>query len=461
MHAVCLARLPGLLAGRSFWVFCLLLGIFFRVYLAFSSSFWLDELWSSWWSAPEHDLHQVIRFALDDVHPPLYQIILHYWFLVFGFSEFSGRALSLVFGLLAIPAFHFLATVVYPHSTARLASLVFALSPSAAAFSAEVRSYELLLLLSITSTACLAAWYRYRQLHYLLGYFLVALAGVYTHYFGVILLVCHGISWLLLSFKTGRHRIDWHVPGVFLMLALGFVPLLETVLRGMGRQTFWISNPGVPELLGYIPIYFGGPFAAPLFLVLLVILYLERPRPALREALLILSAVLVLVVPWLMGFVISPVITVRNTIIAVPFWCLLVAWVAAAASPVAGALFRLVCVGIAIIGIILTPIYKGEDIDRLLQAFVEHPAPVFLAKTPELATDTFLQTKIALSGQRYARVEFSVAEPGKVIEARRFWLACYHTCNKLVLDSYRPPHSRIITEVRGKGVRGLLVESEP
>ena len=59
----------GLLESRRFFGFCIILGIVFRCYVAFASSFWLDELWSSWWSAPQHSLQQVIDFALADVHP--------------------------------------------------------------------------------------------------------------------------------------------------------------------------------------------------------------------------------------------------------------------------------------------------------------------------------------------------------------------------------------------------------
>ena len=445
--------------SHTFFVACIILGVVFRVSLAVDTSFWLDELWSSYWSDPAHSLQQVINYSLADVHPPLYQIILHYWFVLFGYTEFSGRMLSLAIGLLAIPAFHFLAKTLYDEPVARLATIIFSLSPSAAAFSAEVRSYELLLLFAITSTACLAASVKYQKPVFLIAYFLNAVAIVYTHYFGFILLLTQGVCWLILLVKGVGRKTALMTALAYLLLLVAFLPLAHAMLGNLERQTFWIHNPTIMALLSYIPIYFGGPFAAPAFVLAFVILVMARPQLLVREALLLLSGGLILLVPYLMGFVINPVITVRNTIIAVPHWALLAGWVGGQASArLLKMLYILMFVVIAILGIILTPIYKGEDIDRLLEAFLHNPAPVYLVKTPDLATDTFLRTKITLNREKYSGLGLVVAEAGKTIMEPTFWLACYHTCDKVNMTKYLPKGYRVIKQVSGKGVRGMLIE---
>src|SRR5262249_31635175 len=87
---------------------------------------------------------QVIRFAQSSDAPPLYFLIEHYWVVVFGNSEFALRALSALFGTLAIPVFYLFARKVLRdiHAVA-LAMWLFAFSMMQVWYSREARNYEL------------------------------------------------------------------------------------------------------------------------------------------------------------------------------------------------------------------------------------------------------------------------------------------------------------------------------
>src|SRR5690554_2998788 len=172
--------------SRLLFFSSLAIGIIARLVVIFFEDFWLDELWSSAFSNPSLSLKQVLTLTLNDVHPPLYQVLLYYWYQAFGFYELSGRALSSIFGLLAILGFHLLANSLYKKPTAQLATILFALNSLAIIFCAEVRSYELLLMLSIFSSYFFFEWALHKKQIAIIGYVLFSTLAIYTHYFGVI-----------------------------------------------------------------------------------------------------------------------------------------------------------------------------------------------------------------------------------------------------------------------------------
>ena len=63
-------------------------------------SYWADELYSV--TASNESLMSLHRILLSDLHPPLYQLLLKGWIIVFGDSEFSTRSLSWLFAVASI-----------------------------------------------------------------------------------------------------------------------------------------------------------------------------------------------------------------------------------------------------------------------------------------------------------------------------------------------------------------------
>ena len=55
-------------------------------------SFWMDELWSV--NTSQMNTINMLQQILGDVHPPLYQIVLKLWIVIFGDSETTLRILS-------------------------------------------------------------------------------------------------------------------------------------------------------------------------------------------------------------------------------------------------------------------------------------------------------------------------------------------------------------------------------
>lgn len=78
----------------------LLIGIIFRL-TSLNQSLWLDEATTAIVTKmPIMDFFT--KFMPADFHPPLYYLTIHYWSQIFGTSEISLRAPSVVFGILTI-----------------------------------------------------------------------------------------------------------------------------------------------------------------------------------------------------------------------------------------------------------------------------------------------------------------------------------------------------------------------
>jgi 4-amino-4-deoxy-L-arabinose transferase-like glycosyltransferase len=161
--------------------------------------FWLDEATTA--SFAERDLAGAV-FA-EANHPPLYDVLAWGVAHAIGRGEVHYRALPAIFGVLAILAAWAVARRLAPDS-AGVAALLVATSPFLVEFSKENRAYSLFVLVALYATW---AWLARRRVHYGVAATLL----LYTHYFGVFVLVAHELA--------ERRREGWRWPRALPLLA--------------------------------------------------------------------------------------------------------------------------------------------------------------------------------------------------------------------------------------------------
>lgn len=215
-------------------------------------SYWMDELISVWITGVGQEtfaraMHWFIR---DGNHPPVYEVTLYGWMMVFGDSEISTRTLSNLFVALATVFLYLLVRVGFSRLTAFISIALFSFSSLAVDYSLETRSYGLFFLVVVFSTYLVALWIRASISHAnnggvapsgaLTWWIFVANSAVLgTHYFGIfflaVQLVFVGIfvlkvfekKWLTIAKKT----LYWLLGpiGVFLVLwGWVFLPTLQS-----------------------------------------------------------------------------------------------------------------------------------------------------------------------------------------------------------------------------------------
>ena len=87
----------------------------------------LDEAQSLWQT--NHSYGSLLRIIAEDVHVPLYHVLLRTWRLVLGPDIQTARLLSLLFLLAAVPVFYLVARKVLSTPWALFALVVFSCSP--------------------------------------------------------------------------------------------------------------------------------------------------------------------------------------------------------------------------------------------------------------------------------------------------------------------------------------------
>lgn len=114
-----------------------------------SDGLWYDEL-VMYNQASQPDFKSVVLTALtEDVHLPLYQLLLHFHAKIFGFSDFSLRSFSAMAGVLAVILSFFTGKSLKSNENGLVLMSLFAVNSFLIYYSQEVRMYELLALFAI------------------------------------------------------------------------------------------------------------------------------------------------------------------------------------------------------------------------------------------------------------------------------------------------------------------------
>ena len=345
-------------------------------------SLWLDEVSSIYNS--QLPPAQVAQEAAADTHPPLYYLGLHFTIRILSGNqplqghtgEFIARWPSVLAGVLSVAALMILGKrseirdqrsgtwkaddLRSPVSNLRspvsglplsslplLAGLFFALSAYARWYAQETRMYALLTLWGVLATYwLLTAASRGRAWRDWLVYVLICVAGLYTHYYFVMVLLVHNLLVLVglgQRWRSSRRRarsaaLTWI--GVQGVVALVFAPWLPTLLTQVGRgEGLWIAlavgRPG-PATLTYALVQMTGmPVSGPALLrygAYALALGLcgwgawQIARPTWRLPATV--ALIYALAPPLAALLISqarPIFASRYLLIALPGWCLLLA----------------------------------------------------------------------------------------------------------------------------------------
>jgi 4-amino-4-deoxy-L-arabinose transferase-like glycosyltransferase len=170
-----------------------LLAAALRAFHLGAQSLWIDEVFT-WLGA---DLGQPLRLAglLENVHGPLYSLVLHAWGGLAGDSEWALRAPSFVFGVAVVPALAWLAARWLGRDTAPWAAWLAAGSPFLVWYSQEARNYMLLILCTCLAGVALLGAAR-RPLARGAVYLAMAWAGLLSNFSFALLAPLHLRWWL-------------------------------------------------------------------------------------------------------------------------------------------------------------------------------------------------------------------------------------------------------------------------
>jgi hypothetical protein len=188
-------------------------------------------------------LREILRVAAEDVHPPLYYLLVYAWLrLPLGLDwAVQARALSVVFALAAtVAADRLWARRLAPRGRIWFLAL-WTFSPCLLLYARMCRSYSLQLLVATVAAAFILRYAENRS--WKTGAYLAAslAAGLYTHYVpGLALLATANLAWL-------RKRRFRDAIGIDALVALAYLPWMGRLAASLGS---WGTRTGTYMVTG-------------------------------------------------------------------------------------------------------------------------------------------------------------------------------------------------------------------
>jgi uncharacterized membrane protein len=224
-------------------------------------SYWIDEGLST--GIASHPFAEIPSVLRQDGSPPLYYMLLHVWTSAFGSGEVSTHWLSMIFGLLCVPAALWAGWSLFGRRVGLVAAAIAALDPFITGYSNETRMYSLLALLALLASAFFIHGFVFRRRRYVPLFALTATVMLYTHNWSLFFLVGAAVAGLWLLFRsTDRRTMLIDSGAVVGVVALLYAPWVATLLfQAAHTGAPWTTPPTWRAVL-VIPKALFGSYAA-------------------------------------------------------------------------------------------------------------------------------------------------------------------------------------------------------
>lgn len=188
-------------------------------------------------------ISEIINELKGGNNPPLYEIFLHFWIKMFGISPFSVRFPSLLFGTLNVFFIYLISKRFFNLRIAILSVILVSFSNYHLFFSHEARVYTLFALLTTVSfyllLLILENKYSFQNLFFL---FITYVGLVFSHYFGLFIVVFQAVLISTLAFKkTDVLKKYFILIGALLLSYSYFIPIVFNKFLDSSNNGTWIK----------------------------------------------------------------------------------------------------------------------------------------------------------------------------------------------------------------------------
>ena len=215
---------------------------------------WLDETLSV--NISRLPLTQIPRALAHDGAPPLYYALLHGWMAVFGRSDMAVRALSGLISVVSLPLFWIAGHRLGGKVVAWVTFFLAVSSPFAINYATSARMYSLMILCTLLGYLALSRAMDDPRPGRLAAVSAVTAAMLYTHYWGLylVVVVAGWLAWR--TWRTGRGGRQLRAIVVGALVWLPWAPVF--VFQVLHTGTPWTAAASPGDLLGVFGDYAGG-----------------------------------------------------------------------------------------------------------------------------------------------------------------------------------------------------------
>ena len=203
----------------------IVLALLLRIYHLSYKSISIDESIGFFYVV--ESLKRVIIFTINDVHPPFFYIVHHFWIKIFGTSEVAIRSISVLFGILSIYGLYRLGALIFNRKIGLIAAFLLTISPWHIWLSQTARSNSMFLFLSILSTYGLFRITQTQSKKWFLFYSIVTVISLYTHYFAFTLWIAQALYMMFNPHSRKRLSINfWRLELAILISYCFWLPFM-------------------------------------------------------------------------------------------------------------------------------------------------------------------------------------------------------------------------------------------
>jgi mannosyltransferase len=313
-------KILQLIKSNYLLISILIIGTVLRLYGLDFQSVWLDEIHTLNNANPANSISEVYASILiADPHPPLYFYLVHYLFIIFGYTPFVARFFSVVAGIYAIFAIYRLGKELANKEVGLMAALLLSLNGYHIYYSQEARPYAMMCLFTILAFIYLVRFIKMPTRRNAVLYGVFTALMLYGHFFSLFTLVSHMAIlafFTIISKKTDRKAFVTNTLIGGLVMALLFIPPSLKVFIAANRiKEFWIPFP-TPDVYTLIFREFFGNSEIVMGLIgFIILLYFvrlskEKPSEIRYESVLDNKTVLsfIVLMPWIAIVIFIPLV---------------------------------------------------------------------------------------------------------------------------------------------------------
>jgi|GEM_PF-741015 len=261
---------------NKLFVFIIFVCFLFRVFKLNFQSPWADEVFTMINSGSDKSFTEIFGLLKNDVHPPLYYYIIHFFYLIFGDSCVIARMVSVIFGVAGVIALYFLANELFNKKVGIIAISLLCVNYYHIYYSQDARMYSLMFFSTTMSFLYLIRFIKTPTLRSVVLYAIFSTLMIYSHFFNLFILCSQYIIILYFLIKPTYNISQKRF--LYLSFILGiitlvlYIPSLIILFTASKRDSIWIPLPDRDVFTTIFKEFFAfSEFA--LYIALLAIIY--------------------------------------------------------------------------------------------------------------------------------------------------------------------------------------------
>ncbi len=304
-------------------IIIILAGIFLRFYNLNFDNLWYDEIISFWVTSEQHSFYESYKIHEDiEIAPYTYNLILKFFFSIFGYDVNLGRYLPATFSSLTIITTYFLAKKLSNHKNYILPVFLVSFNIFLISYSQEMRVYSLLIFFGSLSLLFFFNLLNDKPKKKDTLYFFISLLIFISLHIFSLFLVGGFIAYLILVFLKKKEKyiyINFTLSLISIICISYYIPYILNFSSNLDTNLdINYSWNELPKLSFYTNFYFSNFFGSRLvgiiFLISLLFLIGKNKELFLKCEIPLLLLLVILIgysIPLIFGYLFKPILLPR------------------------------------------------------------------------------------------------------------------------------------------------------